>query len=129
MLGGLDKLLHQGFVRAEYLFESNDGEYRFSLRNLTIPEQNETFRAVVGISKDDPSYGSEWALEVLSRAVERVNNVPLEEIKEATGNSVIEKRKSILKMLSPAVFTGIWEQYGKISGLMEIDAKHEELKK
>lgn len=130
MLGDLNKLLHLGFIRSEYVFASTEGEYRFQMRNLTVSEINDVTEEVKKNygSTDVENQNLQWTFEALARSVEKVNNVALESLPEAVGDTAIEKRKSLLKRLAPGVQLGLNKEFEKISAKVE-DVSNDDVKK
>lgn len=132
-LGDLTKLLDQGHLSEEYAYSSDQGEYRFRLKTLTPLQDLEARRAAKktsladGVSEEDTnSYSVYEAVELLSRAVQEINNVKLEEVPAAQGSSLLEKRRSIISKLSEQLLLDLWKKYNDMRVKSTLSGTEEE---
>jgi hypothetical protein len=113
-LGDLTKLLSHGHLTDEYILKSAIGEYKFVFRTLTPYEDVETnmvIKDVLDKQEDEGTKITLMALETLARAIISVNDLPLESIPGAEGDSTLDKRRDVVKKLSRQAMLALWSRY------------------
>jgi hypothetical protein len=138
-LGDLSKLLDQGHITTEYVFQSQEGDFKFKMRTLTPLEDveatssTEAERLRRNIKEDDSgSRVTLYAIEVLSRAIENVNGISLESVPGAQGESALGKRRYIIQKLGEKLILALWKAYNKMRTDIQLDgteAESEAIKK
>ena len=129
MLGDLTKLLDQGYIEGEHIHSSKDGDFKFELKTLSPLEELEAQRAVKAHRKPDDIESADLvylAIEVLARAVTRVNGIVLENVPGAEGSDSLSKRKSILKRVGESVLVSLWQSYQKLKSSTSLSGTEEE---
>lgn len=90
------------------------GGYKFKLRTLTARENNEVLAITGGVIQDFTQLGY-MRIEVLSRAIETVNGVPLENLYEGTEElNTIDKKKAIVENWQLPMLTRLFDTYNEM---------------
>lgn len=138
-LADLSKLLNQGHLAEECVLDTPDGTFKFKMKTLTPLEELDIDMTIDQILKSKnldpndqkyrPTYG---AVELLSHVITEVNSVPFESIPGAIGQSVLERRHSLVSKFSLELLLKLWvfhlEMKNKIT-LQGTKEENEEIKK
>jgi len=130
-LGDLKKLLGEGHLKNEYTYSSENGDFKFAIKTLTPLEEALAHRdAEMFFTQDnikrDSDRSSYIAVEILSYAIESVNNVPLEKMTEAVGETDVEKRRFFIKSFGPGLLIELWKFYNTLQDKILIKNTKEE---
>lgn len=131
MLGDLSKLIEQGYVTDKYVHETPTGSYEFVLKTLNPLEEVECFKVIEKFELDQERTIN-LTLEFLTRSIQTVNGVELEKVPGTEGDSVLDKKRSILKKLSGTIILGLWAKYQEMNKTVSptgSEAEQEEIKK
>lgn len=115
-LGDLTKLLNAGHITDEYVYQSEDGTYKFKLKTLT-PLEDDAARdqaeqySLKNNEVDLNKRNIHDAVEILAIAITEVNDVSLEKVPGAKGETDLEKRRFILRNFSENLLLGLWKKY------------------
>lgn len=105
----LEQLVKVGKVEDEVEIAS----FKFKLATLSSVENADVISVTSNIKEDEQKF-SVLRYEILARAVEAVNNVPLESLYKGSETSKIKQREFILKKLQQTVINSLWEVYDKM---------------
>ena len=104
----LEQLVKVGKVEDEVTIAS----FKFKLATLSSVENAEVVSVTSNIKEDEQKF-STLRFEILARAVECVNDVPLESLYKGSETVKIKQRESILKLLQQTVINALWDAYDK----------------
>jgi hypothetical protein len=112
-LGDLTKLLDQGYLTEEYLFNSADGDYKFEIKTISPLEEVQAQKRASSQVVNPTEYEAKVheAIETLSICVTKVNGIELAKLPGAKGETELEKARSIVKRFSEKILVDLWVQY------------------
>lgn len=128
MLGDLTKLLDVGYLTDVYVFKSEEGEYKFTLKTISPMQESEIYDEVNNKSFKEGSELRFMTLTtfLLAASVQSVNGIELDKVPGCEGATSTEKKRSLLGKLSSQLLVGLWDKYKELQSKTTTKGTEEE---
>lgn len=125
-LADLNKLLDYGFLVETYIVSTEHGDFRFEMKTLTPLQETQAQQMVeANAGTSELSQNVHIAIELLSRCIQTVNGVALEQhpLAQKFEGGVLNKKREVVARFSERMLINLWKQYqelrAKASGMDE----------
>jgi len=107
----------------------------FNMKTLTVAQSSEVFRSIANIV-DLPERANKYRIEVLIRAIDTINGVPLEDLCEGDArypSEILNKRRKVIENWDQSLMMKVFEVYNNMMeeslAIVNLNLDENELKK